>query len=153
MSAFALFYSASSYEQLDLIYFSPSAKLQNPPEGKVPELFHSKVGDFPPANLRGNRPNLHWSSPPIPIFCDSTRFYGSAALPSNSFYEALPTAEQPLLCDPDPCCYPCPYQPITSSHSRRIFYSKVQSLWEILTWHCIHREFFLAQSKTGAKVA
>jgi len=58
-SAFDLFYSARSHEQLDLFYLSPFAKLQNPPEGKVSELFRSKVGDFPLANLRGNRPNLH----------------------------------------------------------------------------------------------
>jgi len=44
---FTLFYSASSHEQLDLFYLSPFAKLQNPPKGKVSELFHSKVGDFP----------------------------------------------------------------------------------------------------------
>jgi len=79
-SAFALFYSARSHEQLDLIYLSPFAKVQNPPEVKVSELFHSKGGDFPLANLPGNRPNLHWSGPPTPIPCVSITFYGSAAL-------------------------------------------------------------------------
>ena len=85
-SALALFYSARSYEHFDLFYLSPFAKLQNPPEGKVSKLFRSKVGDFPPANLRGIRPNLHWSGPPTPILCHSTSFYGSAAQLSNSFY-------------------------------------------------------------------
>jgi len=42
----ALFYSAHFYEFIDLTYLSPSPKLQNPPEGKVFELFRSKVGDF-----------------------------------------------------------------------------------------------------------
>jgi len=59
MSAFALFYLARYHEQFDVIYLSPFAKLQNPPERKVSELFRSKVGDFPLANLHGNRPNLH----------------------------------------------------------------------------------------------
>jgi len=79
-SAFALFYSAPSHEHFDLIYLSPFAKLQNPPKGKVSELFRSKVGDFPLVNLRGNRPNLHWSGPHTPIPCASITFYGSAAL-------------------------------------------------------------------------
>jgi len=78
-SAFALFYSARSHEHFDLIYLSSFAKLQNPPEGKVSELFRSKVGDFPLVNLHGNRPNLHWSGPPTPIPCASITFYGSAA--------------------------------------------------------------------------
>ena len=74
-----LFYSTRSCEQLDLFYLFPFAKLQNLPEGKVSELFRSKVGDFLLANLRGNRPNLHWSSPPTLIPCVSITFYGSAA--------------------------------------------------------------------------
>jgi len=78
-SAFALFYSPRSHEHFDLFYLSPFAKLQNPPEGKVSELFRLKVGDFPLANLHSNRPNLHWSGLPTPILCDSISFYGSAA--------------------------------------------------------------------------
>ena len=45
-SALTLFYSARSYEQLDLLYFTLSAKLQDPPEVKVSQLFRSKVGDL-----------------------------------------------------------------------------------------------------------
>jgi len=86
--AFALFYSTRSHEQFDLIYLSPFAKLQNPPEGKVFELFRSKVGDFLLANLRGNRPNLHWSGPPTPILCDSISFYGLAAQLPQQFQQA-----------------------------------------------------------------
>jgi len=79
MLAFILFYSARFHVQLDLFYLSLFAKLQNPTEGKVAELFRGKVDDFPLAHICGNRSNLHSSSPPTAILCDFFSFYGSAA--------------------------------------------------------------------------
>jgi len=90
-SASALFYSAHSHEHLDLFHLSPFAKLQNPPEGKVPELFRSKVGDFPQRTYVAT----------APIYIGPAQPHQFPVLPSvstaqphnchNSFNKPLPT--------------------------------------------------------------